>query len=88
MTLQRCSAPDTFVGGTAIYQALNFEVKHNGLIHDWTCLDAPLDVLGRVWTRLDVPGRGWTCLDVLKPSWTCLDVTFGHTLKYVCSLGQ
>ena len=71
MELQRCNIPDTFVGGAAIYQAFNCEVKHNGLIHDWTCLDTPLDVLGRVWMCLDVFGRVETLLDV----------TFGHTLQ-------
>ena len=48
----------------AIYLALNCEVKHNGLIHDWTCLDTRLDVLGRVWTCLDAFGRVETQLDV------------------------
>ena len=55
--MQRCNVPDTLVGGVAIYQALNCEVKHNGLILDWTCLDTPLDVLK----------PSWTCLDVLNP---------------------
>ena len=38
--LRRSKVPDTLFGGAAIYQALNCKVNYNGLIHDWTCLDA------------------------------------------------
>ena len=67
--LQRYNVPDTLVGGAAIYQALNWEVKHNGLIHDWTCLD----------TLLGVFKPSWTCLNPVGRVETQLDVTFGHT---------
>ena len=59
--------------GAAIYQALNCEVKHNGLIHDRTCLDT----FERAWTCLAGQLSSCACELALLKIWNnCLWFSF------------